>query len=288
MEKSNTKEFINKANNIHNNFYLYGKTIYVRAISLVIITCPVHGDFNQKPHDHLLGKGCYNCFIDRVSSNINKFIEKSNIIHDYFYDYSKTIYIRSISPVIITCPIHGDFSQTPLNHYKNGCQQCYGNQTLTTQIFIDRANILHGYFYDYSKTIYVSGRDKVIITCPIHGDFEQMARSHLQKHGCSRCQNKYKETKWIKSFNNSNILTNQIIIENGKIYKPDGINGKNIYEFYGDFWHGNPKIFKPEDLNYIRNQTFGYLYNRTVERENELKSAGYNLITIWETDFDKL
>lgn len=45
----------------------------------------------------------------------------------------------------------------------------------------------HGYFYNYDKVEYVKDRIPVIITCPIHGDFPQIASSHKQGYGCAKC-----------------------------------------------------------------------------------------------------
>jgi len=42
--------------------------------------------------------------------------------------------------------------------------------------------------YGYGNTIYIGSKDKVIITCPTHGDFEQIAKDHLQGHGCPKCK----------------------------------------------------------------------------------------------------
>ena len=61
-----------------------------------------------------------------------------------------------------------------------------------------------------------------------------------------------------------------------------------IYEFYGDYWHGNPKVYKPGDMNMANKKTFGELYSKTMERENYLKSLGYKIISIWESDFNKI
>ena len=59
---------------------------------------------------------------------------------------------------------------------------------LTTEDFIKRAKSIHGDKYDYSKTVYKNKRTKVIITCPIHGDFEQNPHNHVsQKQGCPIC-----------------------------------------------------------------------------------------------------
>ena len=38
--------------------------------------------------------------------------------HGDKYDYSKVIYTKDVDPVIIICPIHGEFEQTPKHHKK--------------------------------------------------------------------------------------------------------------------------------------------------------------------------
>ncbi len=59
--------------------------------------------------------------------------------------------------------------------------------TLTTQDFINKANIVHNYLYTYNNTIYTIGRNKVIITCHKHGDFTQIAANHLMGKICLQC-----------------------------------------------------------------------------------------------------
>ena len=51
------------------------------------------------------------------------------------------------------------------------------------------------------------------------------------------------------------------------------------------FWHGNPNVYNPEDINTITKTTFGELYNKTIDREKNIKDLGYNLVTIWEKDY---
>jgi hypothetical protein len=58
-----------------------------------------------------------------------------------------------------------------------------------------------------------------------------------------------------------------------------------VFEFHGDFWHGNPDIFDPNEINPVTKQKFGYLYNTTLLREQKILDRGYNLITIWEREF---
>lgn len=54
-------EFVRKSNIIHNNFYGYSKSLYINTSTKLIITCPIHGDFLQLPHNHLRGNGCKTC-----------------------------------------------------------------------------------------------------------------------------------------------------------------------------------------------------------------------------------
>lgn len=72
-----------------------------------------------------------------------------------------------------------------------------------------------------------------------------------------------------------------------KKYNVDGIdnNKKIIYEYNGDFWHGNPNYYKSNNLNKILNITFGDLYQKTFQKEKDLISAGYTVVSIWESDF---
>ena len=65
---------------------------------------------------------------------------------------------------------------------------------MTTDVFITRAKEIHrddagSPLYEYTKSVYVKSAQKLIITCKIHGDFEQSPNSHLSNHGCKKCAN---------------------------------------------------------------------------------------------------
>ncbi len=59
----------------------------------------------------------------------------------------------------------------------------------TTEMFIERAVVIHGNKYDYSLVEYVNSKTKVKIICPNHGVFEQFPTGHLQGNGCFHCGN---------------------------------------------------------------------------------------------------
>lgn len=57
----------------------------------------------------------------------------------------------------------------------------------TTAEFIARAQSLHGNKYDYSLSKYIKAHVKVIIICPIHGQFSKKPTFHLRGQGCPAC-----------------------------------------------------------------------------------------------------
>lgn len=56
-----TIEWIEKAKEIHGNKYDYSKAIYINSKTKLTIICPIHGEFEQAPSEHLGGKGCKYC-----------------------------------------------------------------------------------------------------------------------------------------------------------------------------------------------------------------------------------
>lgn len=52
---------------------------------------------------------------------------------------------------------------------------------LTTEEWINKARIKHGDKYDYSKSVYTGSRDRIIITCPKHGDFTAISGLHISR-----------------------------------------------------------------------------------------------------------
>ena len=87
--KLNQEQFIDKCIQVHGNKYDYSKSIYKNKSSHVIIICPFHGEFLQKPSIHYYDKcGCPKCDPTEIIGT-EKFIEKANKKHNNLYDYSK-------------------------------------------------------------------------------------------------------------------------------------------------------------------------------------------------------
>jgi hypothetical protein len=299
---SNTESFIKKAIKKHKNKYDYSLVKYVISTDKVEIKCLIHGIFEQSPSAHLSGGGCLKCGNEsqakKKSLTQKEFIKKANSIHHNKYNYDLTIYASSKDKIKIMCQIHGEFEQIAGDHLNgHGCLNCgkkkaNKSRTYTIEKFINKANKKHKNKYDYSSVNYVNSTQEVIILCPKHGIFEQAPVNHLRGYGCKKCSNSISnlEIKWLDHLGIPQIYR-QINFHIGTLLiKTDAYDHttKTVYEFYGDYYHGNLNIYDQNEINERSNKTYGELYDCTMERERIIKEAGYFMKTIWETDFKKL
>lgn len=134
------EEFVTKAKTIHGDKYVYNPTDYVGSYTPMPITCPTHGVFKQLPKEHLR-YGCIKCghksSAERRQLSTEQFITNAKAVHGDHYDYSKSVYTTSLTPVIIICPTHGEFKQKPNYHVnaKTGCPSCiqsHNERTIST------------------------------------------------------------------------------------------------------------------------------------------------------------
>jgi hypothetical protein len=194
----NTTWFIQEAKRIHGNKYNYSRAVYKLGKEKIYIECPSHGFFEQTPDKHITGQGCPKCArLNSGSSQrltLEEFISSSDAIHKGKFDYSKCLYVNSKTDVIIGCPLHGEFKQTPSIHQSSeGCPDCgrdaaIKNKTKTLVWFLDKCQQAHGDFYDYSLVDYKLIKTKVTILCRLHGAFEQSPDKHIQGQGCPKCK----------------------------------------------------------------------------------------------------
>lgn len=129
-KRKTTREFVMEAVEKHGDKYDYSEVDYINNSTKVVIICPAHGEFLQRPYDHLTGGcGCPKCkyavHADQTKSNTAEFIAKALKKHNGAYSYENVMYENAKAKVSITCPIHGDFDQTPNDHLTGyGCRHC--------------------------------------------------------------------------------------------------------------------------------------------------------------------
>lgn len=190
MKKLTTQEFIAKSVEVHGTKYDYSATQYAGAGAKVTITCPEHGAFEQRACNHLLGRGCNQCSVDRNQQayrlSQEAFVERARAVHGDRYEYPGK-YIRMTAKVTIACREHGAFDQQAGNHLSgSGCPSCFRRDTrYTPEEFYAACVVVHNNEYSYEGFTGVDRKFTVI--CPRHGAFEQRAGLHLEGDRCPRC-----------------------------------------------------------------------------------------------------
>lgn len=82
----------------------------------------------------------------------------------------------------------------PMKHLSgHGCPKC--SRTFTsTEDFVNKAKLIHGNKYDYSKTLFTNANTPVTIICPEHGEFKQLPYVHaIMGSGCQKCSQSHGE-----------------------------------------------------------------------------------------------
>ena len=314
------KNFIDKANYIHKDKYNYDSVYWGGLRSKVIISCPYHGDFKQMAQAHIINKqGCPDCAkwkrLGVDVDNFNKSVkDRFNLIH-YEREYTLKIFTNNFNEkfILYCLECKDDFLvsaseclniKSDKKFFCSTCNKSGGSRkrkkhlnsiknVLSNEEFLKRSLLTHGDRYNYSKSHYSGLKNSVIIKCKKHGYFKQKPRDHWAGSGCQKCANwatSDKEKEWLDlvgidiGFRNKRIYHN-----NKKYFVVDGIDKdkKIVYEFLGDYWHGNPEKYKREEINKRCKKTFGQLYDETFQRFDKLIKLGYEVFYIWELDYDK-
>ncbi|WP_394271931.1 DUF723 domain-containing protein, partial [Butyricicoccus sp.] len=207
------------------------------------------------------------------SKGTEQFIEEAKKVHGDKYSYLNTNYINNRTKVSITCPIHGEFLQTPSHHlHGEGCPKCRydmnsKNQMLTTEDFIKQAKHIHGDKYDYSKVNYNGYEEHVTIICPIHGEYSQSPDSHLHSGGCPKCgATLSKNEDDLINFIKEQVGSQSVIERDRKILEGKEIDilipDKKIgIEYNGLYWHSE-KNQRMNKFYHLQKTQIGYYKQR--------------------------
>lgn len=224
------ENFIIRARLKHGDVYNYDKVLYKSSRKGIIITCPIHGDFEQVAESHLKGLGCNKCIPcknmrwtkERFISELlvrNKLNELSYEIVSDYKGTTKNVLIKNKYGV---CSIRA-------NHLLNGVMPSIELALNKNEYWINKAREKIGDIYDYSKVNYVNSSSKIVIICKIHGEFLQTPNSHLSGKGCSKCRYKEGGLKLSKRYSDNFIKfankkhSGKYVYETGKIFRAKDI-----------------------------------------------------------------
>lgn len=265
--------------------------MYINKNEKVKIRCRICDKiFTVRVGHHLYdGSGCPHCS-GSLKKTTEMFVSDCARVHNEVYDYSKVIYNTRHSRVIIGCRTCGlDFEQEACVHLAgSGCSYCCGHTKLNTLTYTTKAKAIHGELYDYSRVDYKTAKNKIEIGCRRCGQwFKQIANNHLSGRGCRRCVRQsfvsIMETSWLDSLKIPN--ENRQAAIKGLRYDVDALVDRTVYEFYGKYFHGDPRVYAADVWNERNKNTMGKLYAKTLQREQHLQELGYNVRFVWEVDY---
>jgi very-short-patch-repair endonuclease len=183
----NQEECLTRFQKIHGSLYDYSRVEYITQQTKVIIGCAIHGDFLQTPVSHWQGSGCAKCLKIDQTECIKRFKEK----HGDYYEYSQVNFKSLNTPVIIICPLHGEFSVLPINHAKSDGHSCVpcnrASRKMKSEDILKRFSDTHKDFYTYLPFEYKSIYQDIEIICPDHGNFYQSINNHMRGTRCPSC-----------------------------------------------------------------------------------------------------
>jgi len=175
------------------------------------------------------------------------------------------------------------FKSITLEEYKNRYISVFGMEQYNN---LDWANAAHtGVHYPITNLV-----------CKKHNQPILTASKSLldtSSGGCKLCKIKWKkQDSWLDHISVPNNHNNRQVvislndnIKTGKICV-DGLIDNTIYEFWGDYWHGNPNKYTPDIINKVNHKTMGHLHEETQLKRQRIINAGYNLVEIWESEWD--
>ena len=227
------------------------------------------------------------------------FKQKALEVHGDKFNYSKSKYINSKTPLTIICPIHGEFFQTPYVHLiTHGCPKCgrYHTEKSNTQNYMDFINkcnkkFNNKYTYSFSDKIFVAQTSILEIKCSCENLFCLKARDHLfsKAGGCKKCQyslnfeNNKKPLEHVKLLLNKNFSNLKIVDDS---YVTMSRKCKIICDKHGEYetkpynfqyGHGGcPNCSYPSNIekiiqDFLDSENIKYKKNdRTIIKPNEI------------------
>ena len=194
--RQSVEEFIDKVNKKFNGtITVIGLREPIEWTKITVTcSCKIHGIFHKTPYKLLSSTGCPECakYLKKKLS-FTEFTHRANVLHNNKYTYFDKGFNGYRSKISIKCPSHGIFTQRIAEHLTGaGCSLCGTEKGAQKHVklystFLEKANKIHTNKYKYNEATYKGSTYKTLITCPIHGDFEQAVYSHLRGIGCPVC-----------------------------------------------------------------------------------------------------
>ena len=130
MKKLTFNQFVQQAKKVHGNKYDYPEQEYFGKRGAIRFICKAHGERVQGAGAHLTGANCALCgaikSVKGRTTGVGTFVWQAKQLHVNVDAYDKVVYVNTMTPVMLTCKVHGDYLVRPHNYLKMGqrCAKC--------------------------------------------------------------------------------------------------------------------------------------------------------------------
>lgn len=217
------EEIIKRACEVHGDKFDYTLVDDSQnMLSKIKIICKKHGVFEQTIHNHLQGKGCKLCYVERgrkTNATREQVIEYASKTHADIENYDFSVLPEKLNlnnysnSIKLKCKKHGEF-KISLKKFLNGekCPYCEGKRLSYADI-LNKLIILHPEL-DFSITN-ISQHDekyRIFVKCPKHG--VQKVKYYNLLYGQGGCN----ECGYEKISKNQTLTTEEFLKKTNKIH----------------------------------------------------------------------
>lgn len=221
------------------------------------------------------------------------------------------VYKTTTTPLQFLCDKEHTFSTIPKTILMgHGCKQCGLDQIRTAHRYthqeFEKLLVRHNQQHSL-KTVflqegqqYTGFRDPLAFTCA-HDHTWMTTPDNIFNGGagCPFCASSktfsLMAIEWLQSIEQRDHITihhrgnnNKEFVIPGTKYTVDEYcsDTNTVYEFHGNYWHGNPRMFSATDINERTKTTFGQLHKATIAKEQKIRELNYNLVVMWEDEYN--
>lgn len=271
----------------------------------ILFSCSNNHTYYTSPNNALKSSGCLLCSGKGVKSHHQFMDELENLNNsraNKVFVKSGT-YIDAFTKMCFVCERGHTWETTPNNiiNSKHTCRMCSGKAKKSHDQFLQELSLKRPDISVQPGQTYTSAHTKITFVCNKNHVWQTRPIDVLQGYGCPHCIKKgysSKCIKWLNSIMEQSGVHIQHAENGGEALIPgtpfyaDGYckETNTVYEFYGDVYHGNPTLFKDSDKchPYNKQVTAKTLYLQTMAREATIKQLGYNIVSMWEHEYNNL
>lgn len=170
-----------------------------------------------------------------------------------------------------------------------GCPSCSKCRRWTTKDWINKAQIIHNFKYDYSKVVYVNSKTPIEIICPIHGSFMQLPSEHLAGKGCKYCAHQAFHPKESLAIVCPEVAKQWDYERNRETgYTPDSIGVDSKIKFWWHCTNGKPHSFQATIAKRVNGGLqCAVCHGKQMAYDRSLEANYPQLANEWCTENDK-